>query len=313
MFCQSCGAEVTGAFCTKCGARAAQSPPPVQPGGPPPAYSAPPPQYAPPPPQYAPPPPQYSPPLPPPATSGSGLKILFIVLGVLAFLGMLGIAGIWYGWHMVKSAAASRGVDLNSFSETQRGPGRRLDACALLPKEELSQILHLPVERSEGGGRSTDSSCRYYSDEAQQRGTDEASEAIKKLQESSKSGDTSAEEAEKLKNLGTVIRGISGAASSSQGGPTLTIEVHSEGAKSTMAAFKLAMGLTTGMVSGGEEKTRKALSEEVKGVGDEAMFGPLLSIFMFRQGDVAVQLDARALPGGRDAILTIARSIAAKL
>ena len=39
MFCQSCGAQVAGAFCTKCGARASQ---PSPPSAPPPAYTPPP-------------------------------------------------------------------------------------------------------------------------------------------------------------------------------------------------------------------------------------------------------------------------------
>ena len=80
MFCQSCGAQVAGAFCTKCGARASQ---------PSPAYTPPPP-----PPPYAP-PPQYAQPLPPAAKSGPGLKILFVVLGILGLMGVLAIGGVW--------------------------------------------------------------------------------------------------------------------------------------------------------------------------------------------------------------------------
>ena len=241
------------------------------------------------------------------------MKILFVVLGVLALMAFLAIGAVMYGWHKVKQVAAEKGVDLNSFSETQRGPARRLDACALLTKEDLSHILNLPIERSEGTGRSTHSTCGYYSDEAAQRGADEAAAAIKKLQESSKSGSAAADDAENLKNLGTMVRGMTGTAGVSQGGPMLNIEVQSEGAKAAMAGFKLGIGLMTGVVSGGEERTRKALREEVKGIGDEAMFGPLLSMFMFRQGDVAVQIDARTLPGGRDTVLAIARQISAKL
>ena len=39
MFCQSCGAQVAGEFCTKCGTRASQ---PSPPSAPPPAYTPPP-------------------------------------------------------------------------------------------------------------------------------------------------------------------------------------------------------------------------------------------------------------------------------
>jgi len=70
MFCQSCGAQVTGAFCTKCGAPAGAPPPPSLP-------------------------PQYAQPLPPAAKSGAGLKILFVVLAIVGlFFG--GAALLWY-------------------------------------------------------------------------------------------------------------------------------------------------------------------------------------------------------------------------
>src|ERR1035441_2897099 len=116
MFCQSCGAQVTGAFCTKCGARASQPPQPP---------SATPPPYAPPPPpppqmQYAPPPPKYAQPLPPASKSGAGIKILFVVLGIMALLGMLAIGGVWYAWHKAKQVAASQGIDLKGLTEQHR-------------------------------------------------------------------------------------------------------------------------------------------------------------------------------------------------
>jgi hypothetical protein len=73
MFCQSCGAQVTGLFCTKCGARAGQV------AQPPSSASATPAE------QYSPssPPPRYEA-LTPSAKSGSGLKILLGVLVILA-------------------------------------------------------------------------------------------------------------------------------------------------------------------------------------------------------------------------------------
>jgi len=306
MFCQSCGAQVAGAFCTKCGARASQPSPP----------SAPPSAYTPPPPQYVP-PPQYAQPLPPTAKSGSGLKILFVVLGILGLMGVLAIGGVWFGLHKVKQAAANNGIDLNSFSETRLGPARRFDACELLTKEDLSQILSLNVERAEGDGRSTHSTCRYFSSGAQQRALEEAAAAKKKLEEETKAGPSKADQSAVINDLGNVVRGIAGAAGPAVGetnGLLLTIEVDSENAKAAMAGFKLGVGLTGAVVMKGADPEGKAMMrEEVKGVGDEAISGPLLSLFMFRKGDVSVQLDARLLPGGRDAQIAIAKRIISKL
>lgn len=256
-------------------------------------------------------------PLPPPAKSGSGLTILFIVLGVMAFLGMMGIGAVWYGWHMVKQKAASNGVDLNAFTETQHGPARRLDACALLTKDDLSQILSLAIDRSEGTGRSTSSTCRYYSAQAQQRGSDQAADAFKKLQAASQSGNTSAEQEEAIKNINTMVRGMASSATSAGNGATLSIEVVTDNAKAAMAGFKLGMGVVGAMAGAGNKdvdpKMRKVLYEEVSGVADEAAFGPMQTMFMFRKGDVAVTLDARGLPGGKDAELAIAKRIVSRL
>jgi hypothetical protein len=231
----------------------------------------------------------------------------------VALMGVLFVGALMYGWHKVKQTAASKGIDLNSFTDKQTGPARRLDACALLTKDDLSHLLNLPIERVEGGGRSTDSTCRYYSEEAAQRGADEAEQAMKKLQEANKAGNQSPDATENLKNLESIVKGMTSTAGGAQGAPMLTVEVETQNAKAVMAGFKLGMGLASGALSGADEKTQKIMREEVKGIGDEAMFGPMLSLFMFRQGDVAVQLDARTLPGGRDTILSIAKAISAKL
>ena len=308
MFCESCGAQVTGAFCTKCGARARQPPPP----------SAPPSTYTPPlaSPQYAA-PSQNVLPLPPAAKSGSRSKILFVVLGILCLMGVLAIGGVWFAVHKVKQAATNRGIDLGIFSETRHGPARRLDACELLTKEDLSQILNLTIDRAEGDGPSTHSSCRYYSSAAPQRASDEAAAAMKKLQEETKNGSSKADQSAVINDFGNMVRGIAGAAGPTVGetnGLLLTVGIESENAKAAMAGFKLGMGLTGALVMKGADPEGKAMMrEEIKGVGDEALSGPLLSLFMFRKGDVSVQLDARLLPGGRDAQMAIAKRILSKL
>jgi hypothetical protein len=310
MFCQSCGSQMTGAFCTKCGARANQAAPPAAPPPPPPVQ-----QFAaplPPPPQYAP-PPQYVQPLPPAAKSGSGLKILLVVLVILGLMGMLAVGGVWYAWHKTKEIAASKGIDLNSFSETHNGPARRVDACDLLTKEDLSRILNLNVDRVEGGGRATHSTCRYYSSGASQRAQDEAIAAKKKLDEAAKSGNSTPDAAQ-VEQVGNMIRGITGAAGNAGDAPMLSIEVETQNAKAAMAGFKIAMGLTgLGVMKDAPPGAANLVHEEVKGIGDEAMFGPLLSLSMFRKGDVSLQIDGRLLPGGRDAQIAIAKTVFSKL
>jgi hypothetical protein len=259
--------------------------------------------------------PQYaSQPLPPPAKSGSGLKILFIVLAILGVMGLLGAAGVYYAWHKAKQVvterAAAQGIDLHAFTEVHQG--RNYNACDLLTKEDLSQILSLTVERADGTGKSTHSTCRYYSSGAQQRAQEEAAAAQKKIEEESKAG--AVPDAQKVQDIGNMIRGITGAAGAASDAPMLTIEVSSGDGKAVMTAFKLAMGIS-GMAVNKDAVpgSPNLMQEQVKGVGDEAMFGPLLSLSMFRQGDVAVQIDGRLLPGGREAQIAIAKRIFSKL
>lgn len=237
------------------------------------------------------------------------MKILFVVLAIIGVMGLLGVAGAWYAWHRAKQVVASKGIDLNSFTEVHQG--RSYDACALLSKEDLSQILSLNVDRAEGNGKGTHSRCTYYSSGAQERAQEEAMAAKKKIEEESKAG--GALDAQKLQDIGKLVRGITGAAGASGDAPMLSIEISSGDGKAVMTAFKLAMGLTGAAMTGTGPNGTNLAHEEVKGVGDEAMFGPMLSISMFRQGDVAVQLDGRMLPGGREAQLAIAKHILSKL
>jgi hypothetical protein len=263
--------------------------------------------------QYTPPPQQYAQPLPPASKSGAGIKILFIVLGIMAMMGMLAIGGVWYAWHKAKQVALNNGIDLNGITEQHRGPIRRIDACELLTKEDLSQILSLNVERADGTGKSSHSTCRYYSSGAQQRAQDEAVAAKKKLEDAAKAGNNASPA--QVEQLGNMIRGITGAAGAADNSPMLTIEIDSQNAKAAMAGFKIAMGLTGAAIKsqGGTGGAPNLMSEDLKGVGDEAMFGPLLSLSMFRKGDVSVQIDGRLLPGGRDAQIAIAKRIFSRL
>jgi hypothetical protein len=184
----------------------------------------------------------------------------------------------------------------------------------LLTKQDLGQILNLTIERSEGTGPSTHSTCRYYSSVALKRGTDETAAAIKKMQEDANSNGSPAQQEQAVKDLETMVRSIGGAAAGATNGDILTIEVDSGDGKAHMAGFRLGSGISAAVIAGNAKPAgRKAFYEDVKGIGDEAAFGPLGSLLMFRKGDVSVQLDARTLPGGRDAEIAIAKRIVAKL
>jgi hypothetical protein len=248
------------------------------------------------------------------AKSGSGLKILLVVLGVILFLGALSFGAVWHGWHKVKRTVASKGFDLDRLTQVQSGPERQIGACELLTKEDLAQILSLPIDRAESSGRSSHSTCNYYSAAAAQHGADQVASGFKKMQDDMKEGNSPAQQEAGLKDLETMLRGVASGAAGLTHGPVLSIEVNSENSRAAMAGFRLGVNIGASVVAkDAKPEARTAMAEEVKGVGDEAVFGPLKTLFMFRKGDVSVKLDARMLPGGRDTEIAIAQRILARL
>jgi len=301
MFCSNCGAEVTGAFCGRCGTRESQPPGP--------SPQSPPMQQA-----------QQAPYVQPPSTAaktGAGWKILIAVLGILGLLGVLAIAGVWYAVHKVKQevkqAAASQGIDLGAITQTHSGPVRTFDACALLTKEDLSQILSLPVERAVSSGKSATSSCEYYSSQAQQRSQEEAAAVAKKIA-AQKPSDNPADKAQGARDAGDLFSSIAGAAGAMNNGPILTISIDSESPGAVVGGFKMGTGFgIADRLSKNLGGAPNLVTENVPGVGDEGVYAPMLGWSVFRKGDVAVIIGARALPGGRDVQIAIAKRIFSKL
>ncbi|HUJ50425.1 MAG TPA: hypothetical protein VLW25_09500 [Bryobacteraceae bacterium] len=104
------------------------------------------------------------PPAPVAAKSGSGLKILMILLAGFVATAILVVGGMFYAAHRVKQAvvekAASYGVDLHSSpspSPSARN-ARRVSACDLLSKEDAARLLDEPIERTEDQS----GACLYY-------------------------------------------------------------------------------------------------------------------------------------------------------
>jgi hypothetical protein len=231
----------------------------------------------------------------------------------MVVLGAFSFSAIWYGWHKVKQTVASTGFDVGNLSQARSG-GRQLDACELLTREDLTQILSLTIDRVESSGRSSHSTCNYYSAVAAQHGADQVASGFKKIQEDMKDGNSPTQPEEGLKDLETIIRGFASGAAGVSHGPVLSVEVNSETARAAMAGLRLGVGIGAAVVGkGAKPEARAIMAEELKGVGDEAVFGPLQTLFMFRKGDVSVKIDGRTLPGGRDTEIGIARRIAARL
>ena len=294
-FCTNCGtplAEGAG-FCVKCGApRPGTAPAPSAP----PVYSAPP---QPTPQPYTGPPVQKS--------GGSGMKIVLIILGVIFVLGAIGVAGVafvaWQAKNAIQPAAREKGVDLSDFSSRNAYRGSLPDPCSLLTKEEASEIVGTTIERVESNGHKCDYYAHPESDEQRQEHVKQALENMKAYSKAHPNADPAdAAKMARESGMNDLTRGLITGANAGAG-PYFSIEVNSNG-KATIAAMKVAMGMTTGGV-----KT----IENISGIGDEALMGPMDSMFVFTKNGLGVQIDLRMMTHARDRAIAMAQRILTRL
>ncbi len=279
-FCTNCGSEIpsNGAFCASCGTRApgTAQPPAVQQ-------------------QLA----------AAPVKSGGLLKVLLVVFGVLFLIGVLAVAGVVYtGYRIKKSvekAAQERGVDLSALTQSPSA-SRNIDPCSLLTKEEASQILAVAVERVQRSGES----CQYFAPSAADNARTSAEEALAKLKARSDAGSrgekapSDANELARQSGLGDLVKSLGQAGAAN--GPYLTVTVNDNG-KQAINALRIAMGLLSPVRT----------TEELQGLADEALLGPMDSMMMFVKNGVGVQMDLRLIPQGKARGIALAKQMAPRL
>ena len=299
-FCSNCGATRAGGspFCTQCGAR--QTSPVSSPTQPDPGPAA---------------------PLPPAAKSGSGLKILAVVLVFLMLAGAATIGGLYYVAHRLKQAvvekAASAGVDLNSFSspEVSRASTRRTyKACDLLSKTEAAAMLAEPVERIEDQG----GTCLYYgpaglSGKLAQQGT---ADLVKQLQQpgAQVSGNDVADSLSKLVGGLAAQAGADGAGTSSGNSgdvPLLTLVVDGEDGKPQMTALTATKAIFGGIAKGASDG-KEGFGADIPNLGDRAVRLANLGLNVL-QGNTLIRLVPGPVPEANTKTIAIARSILTKL
>lgn len=301
-FCSNCGAArgAASAFCANCGTRqAAPAGPPAQPD-PGPAAALPPPA------------------LPAGAKTGSGLKILAVVLVFLVLAGAVTVGGLYYVAHRLKQAvvekAASAGVDLNSISSPQASTGSRIRtyrACDLLPKTDAAAMLGEPIERTEDQG----ATCLYYgpaglSGKLAQEGT---ADLLKQMQQpgAQVNGNDVADSLSKLVG-GLAAAGAAGTAPGSNGDvPLLTLVVDGEDGKTQMTALTATKAIFGGITKGASDG-KEGFGADIPGLGDRAVRLANLGLNVL-QGNTLIRLISGPGPDANAKTIAIARTILPKL
>lgn len=87
-------------------------------------------------------------------------------------------------------------------------------------------------------------------------------------------------------------------------GQQFSIKFDWEGGRTAIAAMKLA----TGALAPGIKTT-----ENLTGIGDEAILGPMGSMLLFRKGATAVEIDMRTALREKERSVTLAKLVASRL
>jgi len=286
-FCGNCGfplgANVT--FCSQCGSKQqeAGTPPPAAPVAIP-AGNA-------------------------PAASGSGLKIVLVVMACLGFFALLAIGGVYYAVHKVKQTvtekAAKYGIDLPSIapSATPSRQARLLKPCEYLSAQDVSNLLGEPIERT----TTLDGGCLYFGPPglAQKLGQAGVSDVIQRAK--TPSGDPA------NGNLNTMLNQLSGSMGAAIGQtgtggetPLLTLAVGGDG-KTQMAALMANQALFGGIVRGASDG-KETFGTNIEGLGDKAVRLPMLGLNVLR-GDVIVRVVPGPVPDAEPKSIEIARAV----
>ncbi len=298
MFCASCGAPLggQGGFCGGCGARAGNpSSGPAAPLASPAAA------------------------MPAPQKSGA-LKIILIVVGMMFFLAVLSLGSMYYAAHryirMAEDATGVKAGDVVSSLRDAAAHGSRArkeptrDGCALLSRDEASEILGVTVERVNGKPTDLESGehCDFF---VKPETIEQNLEKFKKSAAAIKDDPNNPAQPNELPAgaadmIKTYARGMSEGMGNGDT-PYFGFTVERENGKISYTAFQLARRL-----SGVDAISEKGASPTVD-VGDQAIMAIGDSQLCVVKGRASITLNLMQVTDGRAKGVALARKILPRL
>jgi hypothetical protein len=300
-FCTNCGAPVSGQFCTACGAAIKGGPTQTQ-NVTPQAAAVSQPVAA-----------------PPAVQKSSGVKILFIVLGVLILFGAVGLGGIVYVGYRAKQKITELkkdyGLDGDTSSRTSSTsmrtfPPSKGSGCSLLEGQEAATILGVAVERAESETSTSEGAlCKYWvsATERQRLIREEIASSVAEMGKADPK--TGQQDVEKL------IGGAAGA----------LIEANGDN-KDSDYAFSLQVWRKDGKEQWEKMESLQARTKDaagadfasvamqpVEGVGDRATVLAAGHSIMVLKGDTFFLLGFQQFVPGRDKTVALARVVAGRI
>jgi hypothetical protein len=294
-FCTSCGAPLTGPFCTKCGSGAqavsrpsdwpVQSQPvPSQPLTRPTAQTA-----------------------PEPAVAGTKIKILVIAGCVLLSFVLLGAAGAIYGVYWVKHKVAGYTSAVSGGSSEAVKVVERDNSCRLLSTAELAQVVGVAIEKSAEIVEGSVPGCAYYTNpqafaQLQRMAIEQARRQSEQAAKQPGATDKKDDFLGLLKNANQmegVVKSF-GLGQPDKDGRVFSFTVQRDFGRGNWNTVRAALSLVPGF-------------EDITGVGDRAMMGSFGHTIQVLKGDSAVSLELTFVPDARNRGAEIARVIISRL
>ncbi len=278
-YCTSCGTQLTGAFCGKCGQRAQDPSAAVQP----------------------------QPVMKPAevAAKRSGLgKALVITGGVVLLLVATGIAGTFYGLHWVRnkiSVYTGRAVG-SSPRQVRVAQGT---SCALLSREDLQQVLGVEIEKTVEMMQGSEPGCAYYTNpsafaQLQRLAVEQARrDTAQAAQRPDPKSDNPLELLKYDKDLEGIVKTF-GLTQPDKEGQVFAFSVQRDFGRNNWPAFRVTLATVPGF-------------EDVPGVGDLAMIAPFGHAFYVLKGDSMISLELLYVPDARTRGAELGRKIASRL
>jgi hypothetical protein len=293
-FCKNCGSPVSGAFCGKCGTRVdapstpAQQVQPSQPAPQTPSAVA-------------------SQAAAPVAKKSNVGKVLLIVGGIFMAICVFAIGGTIYGVHLLKKKVKEKAgmYTGGAVGGSESVAVTQGNTCALLSKEELGQVLGVPVERSQEIQEGEKPGCAYYTNpeafgKLQQMAIEQAKkDSAEAAKQPGPKGDNPLVLLKDANKLEGVVKTF-GLSQPDKEGRVFGFTIDREFGRGNWDTVRTTMSAIPGF-------------EDVDGTGDRAMMGPFGHVFVVLKGDSLISLETISVPDVRAKGAEIGRRIASRM
>ena len=279
-FCTNCGAPLAGAFCGRCGQRgqAANTPGQDQPAS-------------------------AGPQQPPAALPKSSNAPLLIIGGIVLIMLLAAFGAMIYGVSWFKNKVSSLTGGALGQAEVTQG-----NACKLLSRAELQQVLGVTVERNAEIMEGREPGCAYFTNPAAfaelqkiavEQARRDSERASKDPALNNSKSDNPLELLKHTQEMEGIVKGL-GLTQPDQDGKVFAFTVDRNFGSRNWTALRATMSVVPGF-------------DEVSGVGDHAMIGSFGHAFYVLKGDSIFRLETMYVPEARTRGADIARKMISHL